>query len=136
MAREQNHQMRGGPVTVSYDPAATIARFSLAELAAGLSNGDVFYVEVITLGYLDQTYGGMAACYVPIQVGAGTYTLGDVWYFDLADASGNALGGGTLSGVWDSLTLDQSGGDLRVEVTKLSNNSTMVLICVATTFGP
>jgi len=128
--------MRGGPVSIGPTAGSTLARFSLDELASGLLINDCFWVEVVVWGFETFSYAGSAACYVPVQVGAGVYFLGTVSYIDLYDASGAGLGGGTGGNMWDSLSLDQSGGDLRVEIVKSTLTDTCLFFVVATTFGP
>lgn len=142
MARMRLDDIRSGPTVVSATGApttVTAATWPLATLMSGNANGDVVYVDVVAgcFSVSAPNYSALAALTVAIGLSAGpTYSLGSVSYSQPNAGSGNTPGDVTGGGMWDSMTLDQSGGNLRLRVTFNVHTQGFTCYALANTLGP
>ena len=129
MARAQQLQYRAGPNAISATGAAiVIAQFALTDLTLGLAVNDVTYYEIVVTATSSATYSNMAVVTVPVSLLAGpTYGIGAANY-----ALMHSVGGG----MWDSpLTVDQSGGNLRIIADRSGASQSFTCIAVATSLS-
>lgn len=131
--------LRSGPTVVTSTGTQTAASWSLATLTSGMSTGDVCYVDVVAgcFSVSAANYSALVALTVAVGLNAGpTYALGAVSYSQPNAGSGNTPGDVTGGGMWDSMTLDQSSGTLRLRVTFSVHTQGFTCYALANTLGP
>jgi hypothetical protein len=139
MARMKDDAIRSGPTAVTASATQTAGSWALATLMIGNANSDVVYVEVLAacLSTGAANYSALVKLTVAVGLAAGpTYSLGAVSYSQLNAGSGNTPSDLTGGGMWDSMTLDQSGGNLRLRVTFGTHTQPFTCYAIATTIGP
>ena len=134
MARAKLDQLRSGPTAVTSSGTQTAGSWSLATLMSGNANGDTVYVDVLVACFSAFNYSCLLELTVAVGLSAGpTYSLGSVLVTQLNRASGVAT---NYDAMFDSITLDQSGGNLRLQVTFTSHTQGFNCYATASTIGP
>ena len=134
MARAKLDKVRSGPNAVTASGTQTAASWSLATLLSGNANGDTVYVDVVAGCFSAFNYSCLLDLTVAIGLSAGpTYSLGAVLVNQLNRASGVAT---IYDAMFDAITLDQSGGNLRLQVTFTSHTQGFTCYATASTIGP
>ena len=134
MARTKLDTLRSGPTVVTASGTQTAASWSLATITSGNANGDVVYVDVIAACFSAFNYSCLLGLTVAVGLSAGpTYSLGAVSISQVNRASGTAT---NYDAMFDSITLDQSGGNLRLRVTFATFTQGFTCYALANTMGP
>lgn len=129
MARVRLHSIRSGPTTVVGDSSSTftLGSASLADLTAGMANGDCCHVDVVCSVTSVASYSALVTLTVCIDLNAGpVYGLGAV--------STSSVNIGGSSPINSGLTLDQNSGNLRVRA--VIGGITVVCRTVFNPIGP